>query len=78
MIGKLLCCVGRHKLAALRVDYNTLNGGRPSGALYECKRCGQIQEWFAAWDMAVCANKWKSKEDYLSRHNSVLTQPDIV
>jgi hypothetical protein len=65
LLGKLLCRCGKHKLATLRLDHNTLNGGMPSGALYECERCGEIQEWLAAWDQAFCCAKWPHLLAYL-------------
>ena len=71
LIGRLLCRCGKHKLATLRLDHNTLNGGRPSGALYECERCGEIQEWVAAWDQACCIGKWPSIQAF-RRENSEL------
>jgi len=70
ILGRILCRCGKHKLDTLRLDHNTLNGGRPSGALYECKRCGQIQMWVAAWDQACCIGRWPTLRAYLDSENA--------
>jgi hypothetical protein len=68
ILGKLLCRFGKHDLQTLRLDHNTLNGGMPSGALYECRRCGQVQEWVAAWDQACCIGKWPTLRAFLDTY----------
>lgn len=70
MLGKLLCRFGKHDLQTLDLAYNTLNGGMPTGGLYECSRCGQIQKWVAAWDQACCIAKWPSLRDFFNSQNA--------
>lgn len=77
MIGRLLCRIGKHDLKTLRMNPSIFSGGMPSGALYECQRCGQIQEWVAAWDQSFCSRTWPSRDAYIDCQNVDVEAPNL-
>jgi len=68
MIGELLCRFGRHKM---KTHDWPLGYGKLPAAVFECERCGEVQEWAGAYDCVAMIGQWRSMSEFLGQNDQI-------